>query len=358
MSLYILIENQKLLWETMNKLPQFQEFGKNDPKQQQKWFQEIVQNFYDSNKFKLLSVNELQQLNRDTLSYMLRDIKNVKLQVISPVFSNFSSPQYDRFDEPTIFTANPTFPTNNDQKSVTRDFLMEKKHEELNRQFSVRQQEYSAMLKRGPDQEIDFRLPMDADEPIENIDQLIKNQIQQRNIEPPSSFQGVDPPIKKNNSLEFLQKTLRPILDSDNVEVDASSLFLNRDALPDNIVEEIVPPKRSEQFPFRDVHQKKNVKWSESIVTPTQIHHPPSYSLKEREKQNEEFKLIKEFMIEMRDSVDHLKREVLDLKTQVLIPASSSNFNDFQIGIEKPNIFIHSTVPINESLELKCDTLY
>ena len=174
MSLYILIENQKLLWETMNKIPQFQEFGKSDHVQQQKWFQDIVQKFYDSNKFKLLSVHELQQLNRDTLGYMIKELKHIKIQVITPVFSSFSSPQYDRFDEPTVFTTKPKLHTNNEQKAVTRDFLMEKKHEELNRQFNARQQEYSPMLKRGPDQEIDFRLPMDTDEPIENIEQLIR----------------------------------------------------------------------------------------------------------------------------------------------------------------------------------------
>ena len=65
MSLYIHQENQKLIWDSIHKLPRFQEFAKNEPGKQEALFREIIQQFYESNKFKLLSIEELQQLNME-----------------------------------------------------------------------------------------------------------------------------------------------------------------------------------------------------------------------------------------------------------------------------------------------------
>jgi hypothetical protein len=345
MSLYILIENQKLIWETMNKIPQFQEYGKYDHTEQQKWFQHIIQQFYENNKFKLLSVQELQQLNRETVGYMIRELKNIKAKTVTPVYSNFSSPQYDRFDEPTVFTEMPHLPSSSEKKQVTRDYLLEKKQEELNRQFSARQNEYSSMLKKGPGLEIDFRLPMDKDEPIENIEELIKSQLNQRNIE----F-----PINETVN-EFKKETDKEIMEPIST-----------------IVDEIKPlaPRRSEQFPFQDISElppNKNVQWANDLEVNSQIHHPPSYSMKEKDRRNEEFKLIKEFMIEMKDIVQGLRSEMEDMKKTMAgsvtkktepifkqpIPESNYLLNEFY-GDIKPNLVIHSTEAV-ENIEIACD---
>jgi hypothetical protein len=357
MSLYILIENQKLIWETMNKIPQFQEYGKYDQTEQQKWFQHIIQQFYENNKFKLLSVQELQQLNKETLGYMIRELKNIKVKTVTPVYSNFSSPQYDRFDEPTVFTDKPHLASNSEKKQVTRDYLLEKKQEELNRQFSARQNEYSSMLKKGPGLEIDFRLPMDKDEPIENIEELIKSQVNQRNIEFPM--------IETVN--EFKKETNKEIMEPINAFVEPIS----------TIVDEIKPlaPRRSEQFPFQDISElppKKNVQWANDLEVNSQIHHPPSYSMKEKDRRNEEFKLIKEFMIEMKDIVQGLRSEMEDMKKTMAesvmkkadpisvkpIPESNLILNEFydSYGDIKPNLVIHSTDSV-ENIEIACDEL-
>ena len=357
MSLYILIENQKLIWETMNKIPQFQEYGKYDQAEQQKWFQHIIQQFYENNKFKLLSVQDLQQLNKETLGYMIRELKNIKVKTVTPVYSNFSSPQYDRFDEPTVFTDKPHLASNSEKKQVTRDYLLEKKQEELNRQFSARQNEYSSMLKKGPGSEIDFRLPMDADEPIENIEELIKSQINQRNIEFPKYE-----PIKESK-----KEINKEILEPTNTFIEPIS----------TIVEETKPlvPRRSEQFPFQDISEfppKKSVQWANDLEVNSQIHHPPNYSIKEKDRRNEEFKLIKEFMIEMKDIVQGLRSEMEDVKKTVTgsvtkktepisvkpIPESNLILNEFYGSYEdiKPNLVIHSTESV-ENIEIACDEL-
>jgi len=351
MSLYILIENQKLIWETMNKIPQFQEYGKYDQAEQQKWFQHIIQQFYEHNKFKLLSVQELQQLNKETLGYMIKDLKNIKVKTVTPVYSNFSSPQYDRFDEPTVFTDKPHLASNSEKKQVTRDYLLEKKQEELNRQFSARQNEYSSMLKKGPGLEIDFRLPMDADEPIENIDELIKSQVHQRNIE----FPMIETKESKKEMSKELAEPKNEILESNTAIMEEPKVLV---------------PRRSEQFPFQDISEyppKKNVQWANDLEVNSQIHHPPNYSMKEKDRRNEEFKLIKEFMIEMKDIVQGLRSEMEDMKKTITgpvtkkvesitvnpIPESNFILNDFYEDV-KPNLVIHSTDTV-ENIEIACD---
>ena len=400
MSLYILIENQKLIWETMNKIPQFQEYGKYDQSEQQKWFQHIIQQFYENNKFKLLSVQDLQQLNKDTLGYMIKELKNIKVKTVTPVYSNFSSPQYDRFDEPTVFTDKPHLASNSEKKQVTRDYLLEKKQEELNRQFSARQNEYSSMLKKGPGSEIDFRLPMDADEPIENIEELIKSQINQRNIEFPK-YETIKEPKKEileptNTFIEPIstqhyphgtQKNYNSFSSRDLMVEKGKELEFSRRAgggkgepgVPpiSTMVEEIKPliPRRSEQFPFQDISEfppKKNVQWANDLEVNSQIHHPPNYSIKEKDRHNEEFKLIKEFMIEMKDIVQGLRSEMEDVKKTVTgsvtkksdpisvkpNPESNLILNEFydSYGDIKPNLVIHSTDSV-ENIEIACDEL-
>lgn len=362
MSLYILIENQKLIWETMNKIPQFQEFGKTDQGEQQKWFQHIIQQFYESNKFKLLSVQDLQQLNRETLGYMIRELKTMKLKSLAPVFSNLSSPQYDLFNEPTVFTDQQHLLSAAEKKSVTRDYLMEKKQEELNRQFSARQNEYSSMLKKGPGLEIDFRLPMDTDEPIENIEELIKSQVNQRNIE----FS----PMKSQSETEPVQYNI-----SETMRDEVLNSYSNEERFVKDPIEtpKSVTIRRSEQFPFQDISDrppKKNVQWANDLEVNTKIHHPPDYSIKERDRRNEEFKLIKEFMIEMKDIVQGLRVEMEDVKKTITgsgtkkqdlvqtqsVPNSNYLLTEYYGNYEesKPNLVITSD---SDGLELNCEEL-
>jgi hypothetical protein len=158
MSLYILNENQKIIWDSMNKIPQFQMYGKDIPGKREEWFRNIIQSFYESNKFKLLSVPEVQQLNRETVSYMIQEIKTQQSYT-----STFPSSELER-------------------KSVTRDYISEKKQDELNRAFSERQQEYGAILTRNPVKEIDFRIDVETG-PIQNIDELVKKQIESRDAD-------------------------------------------------------------------------------------------------------------------------------------------------------------------------------
>ena len=75
MSLFILPENQKLIWNTINKVPSFQKMGENMSDNRELWFKDIIQQVYDNNKTKNLSVQELRQLNKETISTMISQLK-------------------------------------------------------------------------------------------------------------------------------------------------------------------------------------------------------------------------------------------------------------------------------------------
>lgn len=266
MSLYILNENQKLIWDSMNKIPQFQRLGKDVPGQREDWFRDIIQKFYESNKFKLLSVSELQQLNRDTVSYMIQELKSQSYSTFTPTMGSF-------FDDVSTNNAQMlSFPSNEiERKSVTRDYIAEQKQEELNRYFSERQKEYGAMLTRGPGQEIDFRMNMESG-PIENMDELVKRQMESRD----SELNIYKETQLKQNPLGAIENPLDVI----DLGVETSDF----------------------------ASQKKTVHWSSS--------NPPRSILKNPEPRRDE---LKEFMNDIRNSVRMLQSE-LDVIKQTREP--------------------------------------
>lgn len=166
MSLYIHLENQKRIWENISKHPQFQHFDPthNGTGEKKTWFREIIQFFYENNKFKILSVQDLQQLNRETMTYMIHSIKKLEKEYENnPIGASSGSLQ----EAPAT------------SLTVSRGYISEKKQEDMNRHFNERQKEYDSMLTRKPSEPIDFKIQM-TDEPIENMDELIRIHTQQR----------------------------------------------------------------------------------------------------------------------------------------------------------------------------------
>lgn len=180
MSLYIHQENQKLLWESMNQHPLFQDYGNNEPEKKEQWFRSIIEKFYESNRFKLLSLKEVQQLNRETVTYMIEDLKKQCQNEKKDPISFYSNASYGELNNNATMSFSP-MPFEN--KDVTRDAILEKKQAHLQSQFSLKQQEYSTMLKNGPDREIDFKEKTQDDIPLENMDKIMENLMKQREYE-------------------------------------------------------------------------------------------------------------------------------------------------------------------------------
>jgi len=289
MSLYIHQENQKLIWDSIHKVPQFQSFEKTEPGNQELWFREIIQQFYESNKFKLLSIEELQQLNRDTISYMLQDLDNQMTKKETPSsYSGFSSSFNEMSpvnQEKQMIPFSSTMPMQNTE--YTRDAILEKKQEQINQQFTTRQQEYGNMLKTTPNREIDFRANMKEDEPMENIDKLIQDKMKQREYDlnsPPHSSVKLDV-IDLGNNTQNMQNTH---LSLSNVSSDNH------------------PSKNITKNPSKSVH------WNETPILESVKHNPPQYS----QTNDTNLSVLQDFMKDMRDTMNDMRNEIQSLKTK------------------------------------------
>jgi hypothetical protein len=91
MSLYIHAENQRLLWNTIQQVPQFQQINHIN---KEVWFSNIIKQFYQTVQYlPQLSPQDLQQLNRQTVSYMVNELKKMT-QPFTLATDNFAGSLY------------------------------------------------------------------------------------------------------------------------------------------------------------------------------------------------------------------------------------------------------------------------
>lgn len=198
MSLFILPENQKIIWDTINKAPQFSDFGKYTNESKEDWFREIIQQIYNKHKDKSMNVQELRQLNKETISTMIHSLKSK-----TTTYTNINSIDTDTFNTSYI----------NENKTATRNYMLEQKQEVLNKEFVNRQQEFESLMSRKQVKEIDFREQTDTDQPIENMDELLKKHIRDREYEIESTQSK--PPFVNEGSVS---KSVKWASDIDNTK--------------------------------------------------------------------------------------------------------------------------------------------
>lgn len=193
MSLYILPENQTLIWNTISKVGNFQK-----KEQKQEWFRSIIQQFYDKTN-PHIGVQELRSLNKETIQYMIQDLKQ-----------NNQSFSYHGF------SANNLFPNNSLEANTmeSRDYLMDQKKGEINNKFENRQQEYGSMLQRPQVEEIDFSEKKQDDVPLENIDSLLQKQMKEREYD----IQPLQSQTPKVESIEPVKNDSPVSLDIQNLD--------------------------------------------------------------------------------------------------------------------------------------------
>lgn len=182
MSLYIIPENQKLIWDYIHKIPLFVSTWQNiNPSEKEQRFNEIIYYFYETVKHKTLNVQDVRQLNRQTIMAILDDTK--KMTSSSSLV-------------PTI------------DNTVTKQYMLEHKQQELSSQYNDREKEYSLLLKGNVPPQIDFRLSEMDEGPIENMNALIEQHMKLRDIIPPPSPTSVE---KKTDILTDLLKSVQEI---------------------------------------------------------------------------------------------------------------------------------------------------
>jgi hypothetical protein len=192
MTLYIHPENQQLLWNITNKLPMITDFfAPYPPSQKEQWFKSVIQLFYEKYKTKRLQLNDLHQLNQETVAYIVQSIREK------------TQPQEQRSQEQRQAPA--IRPEGQYENVDGRQERFEKKQDYFNQQFTSRQSEYNTMLNRPTPPEVNFR-EKEEDTAISNMDELIRQHMAQREQE---LKQYAPPPVIPNQNIhaEIIEKT-------------------------------------------------------------------------------------------------------------------------------------------------------
>jgi hypothetical protein len=208
MTLYVNPENQKLLWNIINKHPKILGYFANKPPENKSyWFQSCIGFIYENIKYEDLNIDKLQYYNKETLKYMLNTIKE---QHIESDLRN--EMQYSR----------------NIEQNLTKSEL-------VNKSFSIRQKEYEDMIEKKTPESIDFRDKID-DEPISNMDEVLRTHLQMRenelkqyaplplvtdtNINNIITEKNIDNSITKNQEYDIEKSKMKNSVSLDDSEIE------------------------------------------------------------------------------------------------------------------------------------------
>jgi hypothetical protein len=162
--MFLHIENQKMLWTAIQRCPHFLEFSVGN---REIWFRDTVSRFYRENPVQPISKNDLLAVNKAVLQYLMRDLK--------------SRMEYEqKIDVP----AQITYSVEEDRKA---------KEERANQAYENYQNQYHMLLQTP--KPVVMRLTEKSDEKIKNMDELIQQQIKQREMDL-ASFAKASPKIK------------------------------------------------------------------------------------------------------------------------------------------------------------------
>ena len=166
MSNYIHPTNQTLLWNNVNKIPEFQKLS---PPKKDLEFKQMIEFFYHKVSHKpILSISELQQINRDTiLAFIPSQQAILQQQQQQRIPMDFTT------RDPSGFTRDPS--------GFTRDQGREPRIPTQN-QFEERQNIYKQMTTK-PDLPSPEIFKDKEDTAIENMDVLINQYQKQRELE-------------------------------------------------------------------------------------------------------------------------------------------------------------------------------
>jgi len=207
MSLFIHSQNQSLLWNIISNMDITKAIFVEGSPQKSIWFKNIIEEFYIKYYGRNLSIDELRELNKQVIGYMVDNLKTIYKSAAKPSSVQVQSP----IEPQTIYSRSAAF----------------NKTEQYNEQYGLRQKEYDTMVKKPFVQEVNFSENV-KDEPISNMEELIRQQQQMREYEISSlQMQGPGPvPSQGPNNITIFKE--------ENVSVQ-----------PDNEIDESKPKKVS-----------------------------------------------------------------------------------------------------------------
>lgn len=277
MSLYVLPENQELIWKTISKVPQFQQMN-NTQNEKHIWFRNVIQMFHEKTSPNI-DVNQLRQLNKETIQFMMKDLKNQKtfqpLSEINNLGNHSLQPPFSNNQGSYIET----------NKTQTRDYMHEQKQMQLTDQFASKQKEYESFLQKPSAREINFQEKEQDDKPIENLDELMQRQLKEREYE----VQTLLPPKIEEKKEERKEE----ISDLEEVEFDVVDL------------EESEP--------------KKRVSWADE-----KTHHNKETQFDGEIQSNDELRK------KVDDFIDYVKHEIQEMKQEIANMKKSDQGNSLE----------------------------
>lgn len=150
------IENQKILWEVIQKSPFFIEYSPRTSREM--WFQDAFSRFYRENPLQPKNKVELLEANKAVLQYMTEDLKRQL--------------GYKRETLAIEMSLHPTYNLEEERKA---------KEEREKAAYANFQTQYHQMLQTP--KPTTMRLTEQSDEKIKNMDELIQQQIRQREMD-------------------------------------------------------------------------------------------------------------------------------------------------------------------------------
>lgn len=267
MSLLVHPENQQLIWDITNNNPfVVQFFQSNTHIKKEQWFRAVMEHFYNTYKGKQIDKNELNQLNKEVITYMIQSLQNMAPRKLEP--------------EPKPEPALPTY-TNIPTPPIPEN----NREEQYRQQFMQKQQEYKTLLDKSKPAALDFR-EKDKDVAISNMEELIQKQMQERN-----TYMNLHP--LPSQSVQPITNNINP-LQSQNMQYATNSLnpMPAHQMLP---AKSAVPPENIQLIP-ESTSNKTQVKSSDDITS----------------------KQLLDLLTEQKSEISSLKTMILNLSNQLI----------------------------------------
>ena len=215
MAKFIEHNNQTLLWNTITKIPLFNE--KVDPDFQAQWFRDIIEKIYINQQHRLLNNTELHILNKYAVSTMISSLKNITLNenIVNDPYTKQTNhinnePHTNHINnEPHINHINNE--KNNIVFEVIEDKAIDNMDELLNQQIKMRELDLNIItpeqsIKKVSFQETDINESKDFESIIENL--------KKENQELKERIKTLELKINKNTHNNIVTETLNDVIDT------------------------------------------------------------------------------------------------------------------------------------------------
>lgn len=186
MSALIHPENQKIIWNIVNSNIYVSEFfQKHSNVSKEQWFRSIIEKFYMQHEGRNLSIDELNLLNKDVLTFMVKSIHSIPVQTPPSESPQMSQQVLDPYSQPTQM--------NYSSQIETPPHIPNNIGEQNNKQFEEKRLEYESMYAKPVPKQVDFK-EKETDTIIENMDDLINKHMTERE----QQLKELRPPIVTN----------------------------------------------------------------------------------------------------------------------------------------------------------------